>query len=354
MENYFFQLLYEKKHVTDALQEYCEPMLKSSNPIEREIASQLAKYWGLLTNKVFIHKRILPLFATIIDKLLTRYPELSIDASARIKALISAFNKLNELKDASIKELQKSFLKKKFPDECKSPQALSKKVALIDGFDEPKTKLQKEFKEFLYSQKEIKDFKRVKDFFAMRFIIEDVPADDGSATIEGVNTLYEVTNFILDFIQKSPFKLLESDKLIETGKISFNSNLIVVPECSGLKPEYQKYCKDYVAHPKSDGYQSIHFVIVDPFTGYMAEIQIRTRSMEMVANTFANHEHYKNSRYEKWQNKTQSELDLSRITIEGFRYMRYPDPTTGEFKDYISDKAGIIEPIFIQTEFDLH
>lgn len=336
MEETLFQKLYENKQVTDALQAYCEPMLKSSNPIEREIASQLAKYWGLLSNKAFIHKRILPLFATIINELLSRYPELSIDASARIKSLISTFNKLNELKDKSIAELQESFLKENFPEECN-----------LDLLKEPATK--KEFEKYLNSQ-EIQ-FKRIKDLFAMRFIIEDVPNSDGSAKVEGIATLYEVTNFILDFIQKSPFKLLESDKLLDTaGTVSFNSKLIVVPECSGLKPEYQKYCKDYIVHPKADGYQSVHFVILDPFTGYMAEIQIRTRSMEMIANTVANHDHYKRERYGKQQSRTESVLDLSKISIDGFRYMEYKDSITSENKEFISDKAGIIEPIFIQTE----
>lgn len=351
MESNFFHLLYTESNVPDLLDKYCAPLLYSSNPLTREKAKRLLKYWGLLTDTAFINKRMLTLFTELEKALEREFPDVSYELSARIKALLSALNKLNEIEEHTLKEFMATFIRKKFFGtklNCtEDSKFIQDKINEINCTED--APLKKEFLKFLRRQnvKKNNPFNRVKDFFAVRIILED------DCTITGVDALYKMTNFILDFIvENSTFELVPSDPLIQIGTVSTESPLIVVPEKSGLKEKYVKFCKDYVFKPKKDGYQSIHFVIYDPYTDRYCEIQIRTRSMHIISETLANHDQYKKIRYGDQQAAMGEVLDLSKINMMGFRYFKYQDPYTGKEKEYISDTAGVIKSIPIRLEFE--
>jgi GTP pyrophosphokinase len=51
-------------------------------------------------------------------------------------------------------------------------------------------------------------------------------------------------------------------------------------------PTLPDHCDDYIAHPKRNGYESIHATVLDE-NGYPCEIQIRTPAMHRIAESGA-------------------------------------------------------------------
>lgn len=349
MDKNFCYYLYTQKNVPDVLDKWCAPMLSDASALTRLKAKRLLKYWGLLTDKAFFDKRIQFVFNGLYDELNKNFPDLIYEFSGRIKGLLSTVNKLDEIEDYTISKLKNEFINNKFKatngtilDQEAFFEECNKQLS-----DSGNNELKNEFQSFLMNYRfESNPFDRVRDFFAFRLVIED------SGEEFYINTLYKVANFIIDFFKKSTFEVIESSPLIQTGPLSVNSELLFVPKETGLNKEYIPLCKDYVLHPKKDGYQSIHFVVYDPYSDRYFEVQLRTRSMDIIAETLANHEYYKNERYSKQKDETAEMLDLSQIHMKGFRYFKYTDPHTGEEKVYISDRAGITQAIPIRLEFE--
>lgn len=75
-----------------------------------------------------------------------------------------------------------------------------------------------------------------------------------------------------------------------------------IPDCykilavlHALWPPYQHRLKDYIKHPKPNGYQSLHTTL-HCLKGYAVEFQIRTKEMDKIAKYgLAAHSHYKES-----------------------------------------------------------
>ena len=89
---------------------------------------------------------------------------------------------------------------------------------------------------------------------------------------------------------------------------------IILPKKSLLSSNIKCYVKDYILHPKKDGYQSLHIVFMDNNQHYF-EVQIRTFLMHIASEYgSASHEKYK-MKYERL------DIDRQSISIPGYSYL---------------------------------
>ncbi|MBR1540621.1 MAG: hypothetical protein IJ629_05645 [Clostridia bacterium] len=350
MDKYFYHYLYTEKNVPDMLDGYCAPMLRSFNPLIRMKARRLLNYWALLTDKAFFDKRIQQVFFKLYKEIDNNFPDLTYELSGRIKGLISTLNKVEEIEDAVMNDIRAEFIEsclnelKPKTDAEKEQCVQTLTIALeAEGHNSTKEKFAEFFEHYHFEEN---PFNRIRDFFAFRIVLED------RGTGDLIDELYKIANLTIEFFNSNTFEVCKSYPLIQTGELVFNSPIIHIPPKSGIKPEYKNLVKDYVICPKKDGYQSIHFVVYDPYTERYFEVQIRTRSMDMISETLANHDIYKKSKYGKRLKEVEEKIDYSQINVKGFRYFQYADPITGEKKEYISDRAGITQAIPIKLEFE--
>jgi len=350
MDKDFYHFLYTKKSVPDMIDGYCAPMLTDKNPLTRLKARRLLKYWAVLMDKAFFDKRIQNVFFKLYQEIDKNFPELTYELSGRIKGLISTLNKMEEIEDAVMYDIRGEFADSclqgmSFPSPAEAKQYRESIFKALRK-EEP-NEIQERFNDFLSNYTFAENpFNRIRDFFAFRIILED----NGNG--DYIEELYLMANLMIEFFNHNTFEVVKSYPLIQTGNLEADSPLIHLPAKSGLNPAYQSLVKDYVICPKKDGYQSIHFVVYDPYTERFFEVQIRTRSMDIIADTLANHDIYKENKYGQWQKEVHDNIDYSQIHVKGFRYYRYADPLTGEMKEYISDRAGITQAIPIKLEFE--
>lgn len=293
----FIPYLYSEHSVPEIIKSYATPLLISQNPLERHRATCLLNYLSTISDREFL-LQLQELFNKLNIEIRRRYPQVPFSFSGRIKSLFSVIYKLEKLENAAI-ESGKSW-------EIENP------------------------------------FARIHDFFAFRLILEDVtPA-------ELIVELYKIANFLIDYFVESGFELFQCDPLIGTGTISQNDPRIYVPKESFLKSIYVPYVKDYVVNPKKEGYQSLHIVFREPFSQRLFEVQIRTRSMELIADTVAAHSQYKEQEYGKPLN-IESEIEFSKIHIRGFRVIQYMKEENGVMTiiTKIHDQTGLKNPIDI-------
>lgn len=350
MDKYFYHYLYTKDKVADMLSEYCRPMLKVANPLIRMKARKLLKYWKLIKDETFLTERIPTLFDQMTDAIDKELPNINYELTGRIKHLISALNKVDEVEDQAFSRIRDDFVEECIselaPKDEKTAEACRKSI--YDSLNaETNNSTKERFADYFLDYKfEDDPFNKVRDFFAFRIIFNDKGKGDM------IDELYKAANLIIDLINHhTAFDIVPSLPVVQTGKPKVACSLIHVPERTGLKEENLPYVKDYVSNPKQSGYQSLHIVIYDPYTDVYFELQLRTRSMDIVADTVANHTTYKKTKYAKKQQDVAEKIDYSKIHLanNAFRYFRYMDPTTGEDKEYIYDSAGITQPI----KFDL-
>ena len=350
MDKNFYHSLYSNETVPDIIESYCDCLLKSDNPIVRLKAERLSNYWGLLTDKAFFEKRIPKIFYKMKKEVFGLYPNLTYELIGRIKDLISTFNKASVIEENAINSIKYEFAYNLLKEKNLSDEKLEK--AIMEMIKELNSKthspLKESFSKFITEYKPEKNpFDRMRDFFAFRVIIEDAEGENL------IDELYKVTNTLMDFFNyKTSFVIVRSHPLVQTGELQIDKNLIQIPPTSKIKEIYKDYVKDYVFSPKIDGYQSIHFLVHDPYTERYIEIQLRTRSMDIIAETLANHYKYKKSKYGKQISEIGEKIQYEKIKVKGFRYFKFTDPETGKTAEYISDKAGITKPIPVRLEYD--
>ena len=87
--------------------------------------------------------------------------------------------------------------------------------------------------------------------------------------------------------------------------------------------------RDWVSHPKANGYQALHLTVMGP-DGQWIEVQIRSSKMDEIAERgFAAHWKYKDYQH----NEDQTELDKWLATIQ--ELLETPDPNAMDFLDTI-------------------
>lgn len=140
-------------------------------------------------------------------------------------------------------------------------------------------------------------------------------------------------NFVIEFCAKFGFQPDEAEVLFDTDE-----NLSLLQAQKILKPDYIPLVKDYIAHPKSNGYQSAHIIFRNS-AGNEFEFQVRSTYMDATAeHGTALHSQHKNSKYaerDAYVPIKAENVDISKIHCEDFILV---DGTT------CHDFAGILIP----------
>lgn len=152
--------------------------------------------------------------------------------------------------------------------------------------------------------------------------------------------LYEICNIITKFLIEQGHILCESENMPRKETLEIDAEKIIVPKNSNIPDIYSRCVKDYIAFPKSNGYQSIQMVFRSP-SGYYFEVQLRTENMHLKAEyLYANHADYKLSEYTSSPNELRllDKINLSTIQMPGFRYI---GNESKKFTDYIGFAESI-------------
>lgn len=166
-----------------------------------------------------------------------------------------------------------------------------------------------------------------RDIIAYRIIISipkcHLEEDDNKEEVE-LYYLYKIANALPDFLEQKEFRIIEDDAENKTS--------------SHLNEDIRMYYRDYIEHPSSTGYQSLHITLYDEQSNSYLEVQIRTKEMDDYAEIgMANHKSYekiqKNERTRNDQSilfenpiykkaferyKQLQELDVSKVDVNMF------------------------------------
>ena len=122
----------------------------------------------------------------------------------------------------------------------------------------------------LYLQSKGKSLDTLKDIIGLRIITLNA----------SIRELYSLSEVVFNFFVLQNFTPC---RLTTTESGRFKKELypdIEVPKKRYLPKHIVPYAKDYVSDPKSNGYQSIHFVFYDKESNRYIEIQLRTQKMD--------------------------------------------------------------------------
>ena len=158
-------------------------------------------------------------------------------------------------------------------------------------------------KKILYYSSQNKSLDLIRDFFAFRIVIYGMDEE----TL--IKHCYNITKDIIEYSVKRGFTPCDRLPLMGVKSDTEHSNELF------SKFPYKQYIKDYICFKKKNGYESIHFAIVDS-QGRHLEIQIRTFKMHAYAEAGnAHHKGYKNQRYED-----DFPIDRKKIKVYGYNY----------------------------------
>jgi hypothetical protein len=253
---------------------------------------------------------------------------------------LSQNNMVREVFDSILAEMYQS-IEREFPQLTFS---IFSRLKSIIRFMEKAETLSAENKNLPEDERVSNPFARLTDPLALRCVV------DG-----GIETMYEVANFIIAFFDKeyqirpcpaAPlrdalsykdstnyvksfigenalyyyYRAIPKEVNIESSNFDIRQfPMVTIPKKSGLNPEYQQYFKDYAVSPKDNLYQSLHCVFQLPVPGNQQvffEIQIRTTEMDAYAELSYNANH---GALRELQNAKipHVDIDFSKISIEG-------------------------------------
>ena len=150
----------------------------------------------------------------------------------------------------------------------------------------------------------------VKDIYAFRIIIFDQPNADMQAIC------YSVMDQLIESMSTAGFLPKRAKKAVSTRSI---------------------YLKDYIEHPKCNGYQSLHVIFEHVDSGHMFEVQVRSLSMHKEAESgIASHSEYKKDKYSF--STVYDGIELDKVNLVGFIYSSPDD---------FADEIGLIRSVNI-------
>lgn len=162
-------------------------------------------------------------------------------------------------------------------------------------------------KKIIRALREPKSLDSIRDTAAFRIILF------GPETEELQNKCYSIMNSLISFNQRKGYTLCKSNQPINMISISENPN-IIIPKKSLVHPYFLYGVKDYILHPKENGYQSLH-AIFRTKNGDCFEVQIRTLTQHTHAETGnACHKVYKNEKY----SSSELTFNRSKVHIPGY------------------------------------
>ena len=134
-----------------------------------------------------------------------------------------------------------------------------------------------------------------------------------------LDDIRDVYAFRLTLLDTDPWDQVKNCYLAEplSGTEGFSVEKmpsVAVPTLQLLDSTYETVVKDYVRTPKDNGYQSLHVALRDSKSGRCFEIQVRTFSMHVHAESGeACHKVYETQKYEAIP------FDPTRIVMRGFQ-----------------------------------
>ena len=165
----------------------------------------------------------------------------------------------------------------------------------------------------------------IRDMMGLRIVLF------GEATQEQLEDCYEILEMIITFFENKGYILCESEPINHHEKVPSG---ILIPKQSKISPLHAIGVKDYLLHPKSNGYQSLHSVF-RTVNGECFEVQVRTMQQHVFAeSSLANHRDYKKEKY----GDSKIDLDYSKIQIPGFQYFK----ETNELFDFIGLEKSLL------------
>lgn len=177
-----------------------------------------------------------------------------------------------------------------------------------------------------------KNLSKINDLLGFRIVLKtDCPDSE-----ETIKQCYSVLNETISFFAlKMGCMLIEAEPRSgnEISKEEAKELGIVIPTKNLILDGFENNVKDYVAHPKTNGYQSLHFLVSTP-TDLIFEVQVRSTHMDILAEYGSGeHDKYKASKYESTD---LGDIDFSQINMPGFMAL-----SSGELYDKIGLQTSV-------------